>query len=203
MEEGYQRLTTGLDQVLVIVATNATFQSDAFQLCLRPRVDAGNVHHLLVADEVHNLGADHARNALPDGIALRLGLSATPERHFDPVGTAAVMDYFRPVVFEYPLAQAIAEGRLCRYRYHPVLVELTDEEVDEYLEITTRLAKFYHGDSGDAELNQAAMHLLMRSARLSGAAANRLTALHQVIGSLPAPPGKQFSTVEMGVRRRV
>jgi superfamily II DNA or RNA helicase len=187
-EEGYQRLTTGLDQVLVIVATNATFQSDAFQLCLRPRVDAGNVHHLLVADEVHNPGADQARNALPNRIALRLGLSATPERHFGPVGTAAVLDYFGPIVFEYPLAQAIAEGRLCRYRYHPVLVELTDEEADEYLEITTRLVKFYHGDSGDDELNQAAMHLLMRRARLIGAAANKLTALDQVIGSLPDPP---------------
>jgi superfamily II DNA or RNA helicase len=132
LEEGYQRLTAGLDQILVIVATNATFQGDAFQSRLRPRVDAGNVHHLLVADEVHNLGADHARNALPDGISMRLGLSATPERHFDPVGTAAVLEYFGSIVFEYSLAQAIADGRLCRYRYHPVLVELTDEEVDEY-----------------------------------------------------------------------
>lgn len=188
-EEGYQRLTVGLDQVLVIVATNATFQSDAFQVRLRPRVAAGKVHHLLVADEVHNLGADHARSALPDGIALRLGLSATPERHFDPDGTAAVLEYFGPIVYEYTLSQAIADGRLCRYRYHPVIVGLTEEEADEYLEITTRLGRFYHADKGD-ELNQAAMHLLMRRARLIGAAANKLQALDEVIGSLPEPPRK-------------
>lgn len=126
LEEGYQRLAAGLDQVLVIVATNATFQSDAFQCRQRPRVDAGNLHHLLIADEVHNLGADQARSALPDGIALRLGLSATPERHFDPAGTAAVLDYFGPIVYQYTLSQAIADGRLCRYRYHPILVDLTD-----------------------------------------------------------------------------
>jgi hypothetical protein len=116
LEEGYQRLAAGLDQVLVIVATNATFQSDAFQCRLRPRVDAGNLHHLLIADEVHNLGADQARSALPDGIALRLGLSATPERHFDPAGTAAVLDYFGPIVYQYTLSPAIADGRLGRYQ---------------------------------------------------------------------------------------
>ena len=149
LEEGYQRLAAGLDQVLAIVTTNATFQSDAFQCRLRPRVAAGNLHHLLIADEVHNLGADNARNALPDGIALRLGLSATPERHFDPAGTAAVLDYFGPIVYQYTLSQAIADGRLCRYRYHPILVDLTDAEADEYLEITTRLARFYHGDTGN------------------------------------------------------
>ncbi len=190
LEEGYQRLAAGLDQVLAIVATNATFQSDAFQCQLRPRVDAGNLHHLLIADEVHNLGADQARNALPDGIALRLGLSATPERHFDPAGTAAVLDYFGPIVYQYTLSQAIADGRLCRYRYHPILVDLTDAEADEYLEITTRLARFYHGDTGNDELNQAAMHLLMRRARLIGAAANKLEALDQVIGTLPERPTK-------------
>lgn len=190
LEEGYQRLTAGLDHTLVVVSTNATFQSEPFQRRLRPRVEAGNVHHLLIADEVHNLGADHARDALPDGIAMRLGLSATPERHFDPVGTAAVLEYFGAIVFEYSLTQAIAEGRLCRYRYHPVLVELTDEESDEYLEITTRLARFFHGDTVDEELNQAAMQLLIRRARIIGAAANKLMALDQVIRALPQPPEK-------------
>ncbi len=190
LEEGYQRLTTGLDQILVVVATNATFQSRPFQSRMAARVEACNFHHLLVADEVHNLGADHAREALPNGIALRLGLSATPERHFDPVGTAAVIDYFGPIVFEYSLSQAITDGRLCRYRYYPVLVELSDEEADEYLEITTRLARFYHGDTGNDELNKAAMHLLIRRARLVGAAANKLAALDKVLGALPEPPKK-------------
>jgi len=70
---------------------------------------------------------------------MRLGLSATPERHFDPVGTASVLEYFGAIVFEYSLSQAIADGRLCRY--HPVLVELTGEEVDEYKGITIALTR--------------------------------------------------------------
>lgn len=93
-EEGYQLLFAGLAQVHAIVATNAAFQSEAFQARLRPRVAAGAAHHLLIADEVHNLGAERIREALPGGTALRLGLSATPERRYDPVGTSAVLTYF-------------------------------------------------------------------------------------------------------------
>lgn len=95
LEEGYQRLSVGLSQVHAIVVTNATFQSESFQARIRPRVATSSVHHLLIADEVHNLGAERMRAALPDGIAMRLGLSATPERHYDPLGTQAVLDYFR------------------------------------------------------------------------------------------------------------
>ena len=120
MEEGYQCLAGGLASVQAIVTTNATFQSEGFQNGLRPRVAAGTIHHLLIADEVHNLGAERIRMALPDGIALRLGLSATPERHYDPVGTSAVLSYFGGTVYEYTLPQAIADGRLCPYRYYPV-----------------------------------------------------------------------------------
>ena len=120
LEEGYQCLAGGLASVQAIVTTNATFQSEGFQNRLRPRVAAGTIHHLLIADEVHNLGAERIRMALPDGIALRLGLSATPERHYDPVGTSAVLSYFGGTVYEYTLPQAIADGRLCPYRYYPV-----------------------------------------------------------------------------------
>lgn len=41
---------------------------------------------------------------------------------------------------------------------------------------------------GRRQMKQAAMHLLMRRARLIGAAAKKLTALDQVIGTLPVLP---------------
>ncbi len=187
-EEGYQRLAVGLARVHAVVATNATFMSEGFQARLRPRLAAGAVHHLLVADEVHNLGAERGRGALPDGIALRLGLSATPERHYDPVGTKEVLDYFGGVVYEYPLSRAIAEGRLCPYRYHPVLVALTDEETDTYAAITAKLARFFPGGDTEQEVEQAAMRLLIQRARLLAGAVDKLEALDRLIGALPEPP---------------
>jgi superfamily II DNA or RNA helicase len=150
----------------------------------------GTFHHLLVADECHNLGAESIQKALPDEIKLRLGLSATPERHHDPGGTQAIVDYFGGTVFVFPLARAIADGRLCTYRYHPHLVTLTDQETEEYAEITAKLGRMIGGKEKDSEIGQAAMRLLIRRARLLGSAQNKLEVLDQVIASLPERPKK-------------
>lgn len=190
LEEGYQALAIGMSKVMAVVTTNATYMSDAFQLRLRPRVASGAVHHLLVADEVHNLGAERIKDVLLDGITMRLGLSATPERHHDPLGTAVVLNYFGGIVYEYSLTQAIADGRLCNYLYHPVPVELTDDETDIYEEITAKLARFFPGRDMDDDIQKAAMSLLIRRARLLGGAVNKLAALDRIIGAMPEKPTK-------------
>lgn len=190
LEEGYQRLTVGLSIVHAIVATNATFLSESFQARIRPWVISERVHHLLIADEVHNLGAERVRESLPDGLSMRLGLSATPERHYDPVGTSSILDYFGGIIFEYPLAQAIADGRLCKYRYYPITTELTDDEANAYEEITLKLVRFFLGKEPSSEIQQAAMWLLIRRARLLAGAVNKLAALDRVLDSLPAKPSK-------------
>lgn len=190
LEEGYQGLAVGMSQVMAVVTTNTTYMSDALQARLRLRVTSGTVHHLLIADEVHNLGAERVKDALLDGITMRLGLSATPERHHDPVGTAVVLNYFGGIVYEYSLAQAIADGRLCNYLYHPVPVELTDDETDLYEEITAKLAKFFPGRDTEDDIQKAAMSLLIKRARLLGGAVNKLSALDRIIAAMPEKPTK-------------
>lgn len=190
LDEGYQRIAAGLSRIHAMVVTNTTFLSESFQARIRPRVASGAVHHLLIADEVHNLGAEQVRKTLSDGIAMRLGLSATPERRYDAVGTKAVFDYFGGVVYEYSLSQAITDGRLCPYRYYPVLVELNDEETNQYEEITLKLARFFPGGKKDEEIEHAAMRLLIKRARLLAGAVNKLNALDGVISAMPEPPKK-------------
>ena len=178
----------GMSSVIAAVTTNATYMSEAFQARLRPRVASGSVHHLLIADEVHNLGAQRIKDVLLDGITMRLGLSATPERHHDPIGTSVVLNYFGGIVFEYSLTQAITDGRLCNYRYHPIPVELTDEETEIYEEITAKLAKLFPGRDVDDDIEKAAMSLLIKRARLLGGAVNKLSALDQIIAAMPEKP---------------
>lgn len=190
LEEGYQRVSVGLSALHAIVTTNATFMSESFQARLQPRVASGAFHHLLIADEVHNLGAPGIKATLPEGITMRLGLSATPERHHDAVGTQTVLDYFGGVIFTYTLDQAIADGRLCPYRYYPVVVDLTEPEAEEYAEISSKLAKIMHGADKNEEIEQSAMRLLIKRARLLGSAANKMPALDSLIASLPERPHK-------------
>jgi len=190
LDESYQGIAVGLFNEIAIVTTNSTFSSLSFQSRIKPRIDAGSLYHFLVADEVHNLGAENIKGLLPEGIQMRLGLSATPERHHDPIGTSAVLGYFGGIVYEYSLAQAIADGRLCQYRYYPIPVELNDKEIEAYEEISQKLSKFFPGEDLDSDLNQAAMLLLIKRARILSSAVNKLKALDDVLSSLPEKPQK-------------
>jgi superfamily II DNA or RNA helicase len=190
LEEGYQRISAGLSKIHVLVSTNSTFISEGFQARMRSRLATSSLHYFLIADEVHNLGAERIRKVLPEKIVLRLGLSATPERYLDPVGTDAVLEYFGSPVYEYSIAHAIADGHLCRYRYHPILVQLTDEEAEEYLDITTKLAKFFPSGDVEGEIQQIAMRLLMKRARLLAGATQKIIKLDELIQSLSCLPKK-------------
>jgi superfamily II DNA or RNA helicase len=175
-------ITVGEIPFVLAVATNQTFAGDAFQAHLLPfRGDL-----LLIGDEVHNLGAPTLRRALPEHAAYRLGLSATPERHFDPIGTSELFRYFGDPVFTFTLADAIAAGALVPYRYYPVLVALSDDEEEEYLRLTERIARLA-GSQDDLipESTQGPLQMaLFNRARLIGRAAAKVSALLEVMEPL-------------------
>jgi DNA phosphorothioation system restriction enzyme len=179
-EEQLQSEITALfsasNRILPIVAVNKTFSSSNFQKMLRPE----KIPHLLIADEVHNMGARDLRTNLDSRIQYRLGLSATPERHGDDEGTQAILDYFGDVIFEYPIKDAIAEGHLCRYFYYPVLVKLNDKEAEEYWTITMDIARAIPSDE-TGEMSERLKQLLIRRARLLAAAAEKLPMLKRVV----------------------
>jgi DNA phosphorothioation system restriction enzyme len=164
------------NEFLCVITTNATFASDAF----RQRIRYFPPKTLLIADEVHNLGATQLAAALPVGIKLRLGLSATPDRWFDDEGTQRLHRYFSKVLEpRLGIKEAIQLGALTPYRYYPVLVELTEDERQEYLELSAKISRMQGFDDANAE-NPALTSLYVRRARLIGAAANKLDALRAI-----------------------
>lgn len=98
---------------------------------------------LIIADEVHKFGAESYSKKLPGNLIYRIGLSATPKRPYDDKGTAAIFDYFCPSgnVFEFTIKDAIDNDMLCHYNYYPILVPLTDDEMDAYEEISDKISK--------------------------------------------------------------
>lgn len=169
---------------LIVVTTHTTLASDPFKESLK-RIQ--KARQMIIADEVHHLGADHLQTGLPEGVPLRLGLSATPERWYDDEGTAALFEYFGDgVIFEYGLAEAISNNHLCEYYYVPHVVELTPEEADAYLTLSKtigRLANSVSGDIGDADIqeNQSLKQALFRRARLVGTAERKLPVLADLL----------------------
>jgi DNA phosphorothioation system restriction enzyme len=161
--QAFNNLNSGASSYEVLITVNNTFASEKIQpLLLRRRGDI-----LLIADEMHNLGSKHYLNNLPESINLRLGLSATPMRHRDDVGTKGLSDYFGPVVFTFTLKDAIERGFLCHYFYYPILCPLNDEEMSEYKELSVKIGKAYALNAdGNVEDDDRLRNLLVARARL-------------------------------------
>jgi DNA phosphorothioation system restriction enzyme len=180
LQAGMTAIQFGHRKFLPIVVVNRTFLGDSFQKLLCP----DRVPHLLVADEMHNLGAENLRNRLHPGIQYRLGLSATPERHMDDEGTQALTDYFGKAVFTYDLAQAIRDRNLCPYYYHPILVDLSDDESLEYQELSTQIGQLMARQDKKDPLSQGIKMLLLKRARLMASAEGKIPALRRVLHDL-------------------
>ncbi len=164
---GYRRFVS-------VITTHTTFISTEFQNSLAQLTSPS----LLIADEVHHLGAERSRQSYPQHVPFRLALSATPDRWFDEVGTAALREYFGETVFAFPLEDAIGVS-LTPYYYYPHLVPLTDEELERYEELSAKIARLVNRDDEDGQ--QALKMLLIRRADLLNKAENKLDVLSELV----------------------
>lgn len=167
----------GNQKFVTILTTNSTFISEGFQSQIKFFPDKT----LIVGDEAHNLGSPRLEELLPRSLGLRLALSATPERYFDEEGTDAILEYFGQILQpEFTLADAISKGALVNYFYHPVLVELTDNEALLYAKLTQKIGWTLQKNS-NLNCNENLTALLMQRSRLVGSASNKLQALQQLM----------------------
>ncbi|MBF2015694.1 MAG: DNA phosphorothioation system restriction enzyme [Rivularia sp. T60_A2020_040] len=175
---------SGSQSFLTIITTNSTFISDGFQSQLKyfPQKT------LIIGDEVHNLGSPKLEESLPRSIGLRLGLSATPERYFDDVGTQSLFNYFGAVLQpEFTLKDAINQGALVRYLYYPIPIKLTESESYAYAKLTHKIGRalFYRQQENtnliNIEDNEDIKALLIQRARLVSGAENKLNALRELM----------------------
>ena len=166
-----------IDRV-VLITTNASFSSEIFQKIVTPCIEEG----LLIIDEAHYAGSLSIRQLLPEQCPYRLGLSATPERHGDPEGTLALLEYFDRIVYNFPLEDAI--GRfLTPYYYHPVPVELSEGEFAEYCALTDQIAKLFGRE--DMESQERIEKLAIKRARVQNNSNNKLEWLRNNIQDKP------------------
>ena len=148
------------------MCTNGTFATDYIQSQINNI--RGDV--LLVVDEAHNFGAENLKKTLTDKFNYRLALSATLERHGDEEGTQALLNYFGKKCIEFTLEDAIkgknGEKFLTPYQYHPIVVYLTDDELEEYHNLSKEIAKCIVKKNGKTKLSdKGKRHSVPRSCR--------------------------------------
>ena len=161
------------------ICTNATFSS-AF---VQKQISQLNTNALIIADEVHNMGASSYQKSLSEAFNYRLGLSATIERHHDDEGTSELFRYFGDKCIEYPIEQAIIENKLTKYRYYPVITHLTSDELAHYFALSDELGRHIVGamDNDSPKFSKRGEMILLERARLVAAASNKIPLLKKQI----------------------
>ena len=158
------------------IMVNASYSTDYVQDILRTA--KGNL--CIVVDEAHNFGAKRLQKCMLENFKYRLALSATLERHHDEEGTQSLYNYFKKVCITFTLEDAIKQGFLTPYYYHPVVVNLEPDELQEYTELTEKIINILRKNPGD-ELPKSAEMLLIKRARIIAGARNKLHILEELM----------------------
>ncbi len=173
-----QKLKVRGKEFFCFICTNATFSSDYVQTQLA-KIKSDT---LLMVDEAHNFGAPYLSCLLYDNYKYRLALSATLDRHNDEEGTAKLYDFFGEKCIEYTLDRAIEEKKLTKYKYYPIVVTLTAEELEAYDNLSYEIGKcIMKGKNGKMKLSSRGEKLALKRSRIVAGAKNKLTMLEEVI----------------------
>ena len=169
---------------IILITTYATFNRNDIQSFLKKV--RGAETFIYAADEAHNIGSQNSLKHLPEMINWRIGLSATPERIYDDLGTEKLYEFFdsKPpkYTYRYTMKQAIEEGILCHYDYYPIFIELTSSEMEEYERISDQLRKYIDADTGKYKPN--AERLLLKRKRIIHKAENKKIAISDLLEEL-------------------
>lgn len=166
----------------LILAVMATASSEEFLNKFR-----GGSHIFVVADEVHRLGSPQYQKIFSLDSGPRLGLSATPRRFGDPLGTEAIFSYFEGIVPPvYDLKTAIRDGVLTEYKYFPQTVYLTEDEQETWNDYTKKIRRKFaiinnSPPKTGLNSNKGLKELLIARARVIKRAQNKLSAALEII----------------------
>lgn len=165
------------DDSEIVVTTNATYRQH-----IHAQLEDVRASLVIVIDEMHNFASDGLRKCLPNA-DFRIGLSATPEIWYRSEVTDELIRYFHGVVFKLDLDDAIRQGFLVPYIYNPLVVELTDHELGEYLDLSKAISRCVNAGSSIDEPSEALTILLTKRARILSLAANKLPLLRELMNN--------------------
>ena len=177
----------GVIRNVVFVTTYDTMSSESFT----KKIEKSKGRKILIADEVHNSGSDTYRLGLLDVYDCRLGLSATPARYLDEEGTEYISEYFGCEIYEFSLERAIneinpdtGETYLTPYYYRPIFVSLNKQEIADYKELSSKMAKFAAIE--DLTPNQRKQYLMIQinRSRIVKNAKSKVDRLQEIIPTL-------------------
>lgn len=172
-------LTMGSRGFGAIVVVNRTLKSSVFQECLS-KIDGSRL--FWIGDECHHHTSKAYEGFLPNHARYRIGLSATPEHYLDDERNERLGEFYGDIVSSYTLKQAINDKVLTPYAYYPHIVEFTEPEAEEFIDLSEQIGRIMARQSDkSSEMSPQLTALLMKRARLIGSATNKLPTLQAAL----------------------
>jgi superfamily II DNA or RNA helicase len=177
----------GARNFICVVSVNRTFSSEHFQSVLS-RVPSDDL--FFIGDECHHQTSSTLQDKLPKA-RYKIGLSATPENFFNFEASQRLLDYYGGIAYEYDLRRALEEGILTKYDYEVHVVYLTDDEAEDYIELSRKISQLIASSDGGIDFHEqddGLKPLLMRRARIVGSASEKLKKLQEILKDTPPEP---------------
>jgi len=164
----------------VMITTIDTFRTTKFQKQLNRIKD-----YVFISDECHRLATNSILKILPE-VDWKLGLSATPVIYMAKDLTDRLLKYFGGIIGTYTLHDAIKNNLLVPYEYHPIIVKLTDKELEEYQKLSHKLVKMigYDDENKMDHLSLEAQLVLFKRSRIIYGARKKLSKLDCLIDKI-------------------
>lgn len=175
------KVSRGKKVSFIIVSTYQSFTNKDFLQILPQLPDS----MLVIADEAHNIGSESVKTIFRTlHIKKRIALSATPNRIYDEEGTAELESFFNdkpPYVYNFPMSQAIEEGRLMEYCYYPKVAYLKKDEMKKYADISLQLLRLFDKSTGAYKDENKANKLKMDRKRILHKADDKMRIYKEII----------------------
>ena len=184
LEDSLLDLRLGSIDKLVVLTTHDTLASNDFIDYLSSNK---RCNYFLIGDEMHGLGSPYRRKGLKEELYdFRLGLSATPTRYSDEESDF-LFEFFGGELYNISLREAIydyynprtGKSYLTPYNYYPYFLNLTDEELEKYKEITLNLFKYQ-----DEEYTRKKENLLFQRAEIIKDAYNKYSIFKDILSEI-------------------
>ena len=183
-----KKLSTQAYDTAIVLTTHDTCSSADFISILKRNIKKTKT--FFIGDEVHGLGAKQTQNGLLELYQMRLGLSATPSRWFDPAGTERISLYFGNKSFEFTISDALrtinpitGKPFLVNYHYHPHFVQLTEEELGKYNELSKKINRMISKQNKE-EMKKIFERLLFKRAEIEKSAENKYLELEKILSEI-------------------
>ena len=180
----------GMADHICLYTTHNTASSVKFTKTIEQNLPS-STDVLFVGDETHWLGARKFQNALLPSYKYRIGLSATPSRWFDDLGTSKLIEYYGKDNFEFTIRDALTEynpitGKHFLVNYHYLIskVSLNEIESNEYQDVSKKISKLWNVKDSDSDAAIRLDRLLEKRANISKNAEEKYVQLECILNEL-------------------